>query len=431
VLISRPCNTNRHRIATTLNLSRILLVHNSYREPGGEDQVFESESRLLRANGHQVTEYRASNDDLNGTPIQLVVNTVWNSSQYHQLVAAIRETSPDIVHVHNFFPVVSPAVYYAARAHGVPVVQTLHNYRLVCPGATLFREGKVCEDCVGARMAWRGVAHGCYRGSIAATAAVTAMVSAHRAASTWKSVVSQYIVLNDFSKELFARAGFPREKLFTKPNFVDPDPGFSPESGKRALFVGRLTPEKGLATVLEVWRDIGARLPLDIVGDGPLSNMAKQAAAEIPGVRWLKWLPREDVFSALRDAYFVVVPSEWYEPFGMIVAEAFAVGVPVIASKIGGLSSMIDHEKTGLHCEPGNARDLLGKIRWAIEHPREMAEMRLRVRQAFEDKYTAATNYRHLMDVYAIARRCTYPEKLMRGGLVERVPSSTGKQSYN
>jgi glycosyltransferase involved in cell wall biosynthesis len=225
------------------------------------------------------------------------------------------------------------------------------------------------------------------------------MLSAHRLAGTW-AMVSRYIVLSHFARDRFIRAGFPQQKLSVKPNFVYPDPGFSPASGCRAVFVGRLTREKGVDTLLAAWRSIGDLLPLDIIGDGPLAGQVKEAVANIPGLRWCGWLPRTEVFRVLRSASVVIVPSLWDEPFGMIVAEAFAVGVPVLASAVGGLDTMIAPGKTGLLFKAGDERDLAAKARWVSEHPEQMAAMRLHARREFELTYTAAANYNQLLTIY-------------------------------
>jgi glycosyltransferase involved in cell wall biosynthesis len=385
----------------------ILLVHNSYQQRGGEDQVFESEAGLLRANGHQVTRYHVSNDQISSGSVGLAARAIWNREHHRNVCSLILRTAPHVVHVHNTFPLVSPAVYYAARSCGIPVVQTLHNYRLLCPGGTLFRSGRICESCVGGSVPWRGVIHRCYRHSVAASATVSTMLAVHKLAGTWTSAVDQYIVLNEFARQQFIRAGFPAERLCVKPNFVDPDPGFASASGHGAIFVGRFTEEKGIHTLLTAWRSIGSSVPLDIIGDGPLAPQVNEAADHIPGIRWLGWLPRPDVFNALRGASVAIVPSLWYEPFGMNVAEAFAVGVPVLASAIGGLEQMIHQGRTGFLFQPGNDRDLATKVRWLCEHPDELAAMRPHARREFELNYTASANYELILHIYntAISRR--------------------------
>jgi glycosyltransferase involved in cell wall biosynthesis len=387
---------------------RILSVHNAYRQPGGEDQVFAQEAGLLRSHGHQVVVYEASNDQVNGgNPLVLLGNTIWNRRTHQELRALMQREQPDIVHVHNTFPVISPAVYYAAGEEGIPVVQTLHNYRLLCPTATLFRAGQVCEDCVGRAIPWPGVLRGCYRGSRPATAAAAAMLAIHNYKQTWSEAVSAYIALSDFARDKFIQGGLPAAKIFVKPNFLQADPGMGEgmgEAGRNyALFVGRLTPEKGISTLLQAWRELGAELPLQIAGDGPMAPEVERAAGESGNLRWLKWLPREEILLKMKDASLLVLPSTWYEGFPMILAEAFAIGLPVIASDLGSMSSIVDHLRTGLHFEAGNSSGLVDQVRWLRAHPADAAFIRTQARQEYEGKYTGETSYAQLIDIYESA----------------------------
>jgi glycosyltransferase involved in cell wall biosynthesis len=380
---------------------KILSVHNSYQLPGGEDQVFAQEADLLRAHGHQVLLYQASNDQVTGTnPLVLLGNTIWNRQIHQELRALMNRERPDIVHVHNTFPVISPAAYYAANAEAIPVVQTLHNYRMLCPAGTLFRDGHVCEECVTKRVPWPGVLHGCYRGSRLATAAGAAMLATHNYKHTWSKSVSAYIALTDFARGKFIEGGFPAAKIFVKPNYLQTDPGPGEGKGNYALFVGRLTPEKGISTLLEAWRHIGNELPLQIAGDGPMGSEVEKASREMEGVTWLKWLPRAEILQRMKDATVLILPSTWYEGFPMILAEAFAVGLPVIASNLGSMSSIVDDRRTGLHFVPGNASDLVEKVRWFRAQPVEAGFMRAQARKEYEAKYTAEVNYAELIYIY-------------------------------
>jgi glycosyltransferase involved in cell wall biosynthesis len=380
---------------------KILSVHNSYQQPGGEDQVFAQEADLLRLHGHQVLLYQASNHQVTGAnPLVLLGNTIWNKQTYRELRALMQRERPEIVHVHNTFPVISPAAYYAANEEGIPVVQTLHNYRLLCPAYTLFRDGHVCEDCVGKRIPWPSVVHGCYRGSRPATAAVAAMLATHNYKQTWSKAVSAYIALTDFARSKFIQGGFPEDKIFVKPNYLQSDPGPGEGRGNYAFFVGRLTPEKGITTMLAAWQEIGNELPLQMAGDGPLADEVEMTTREMEGVTWLRWLPRAEILERMKNASVLILPSTWYEGFPMIVAEAFAVGLPVIASNLGSLSSIVDHHRTGLHFEAGQANGLVEAVRWWLAHPAESTLMRSQARLEYETKYTAAANYKQLMQLY-------------------------------
>jgi glycosyltransferase involved in cell wall biosynthesis len=312
----------------------------------------------------------------------------------------LRRERPDVMHVHNTFPVISPAAYYAANAEGVPVVQTLHNYRLICPAATFFRDGHVCEDCLSRSVPVPAVLHSCYRGSRMASAAAAVMLATHNLKHTWSKAVSGYIALTDFARDKFIEGGFPAEKIFVKPNYLQTDPGKGNGNGNYALFVGRLTPEKGISTLLDAWRQIGADLPLQIAGDGPMAADVEKAAGETAGVTWLKWLPRAEILERMKNAAMSILPSTWYEGFPMIIAEAFAVGLPVIASNLGSMASIVDDQRTGLHFKAGDAGDLAEKVRWFLAHPEVVTRMRAEARHEYESKYTAETNYGQLMEIY-------------------------------
>ena len=380
---------------------KILSVHNTYQKPGGEDQVFAQEANLLRSHGHDVILYQASNDQVTGTnPLVLLGSTIWNQRVYQELRSLMRQERPDLVHIHNAFPVISPAAYHAAHDEQIPVIKTLHNYRLLCPSATLFRNGKVCEDCVGRSIPWPGVVHACYRGSRLATAATAAMLAAHHYKGTWNKIISGYITLSPFARNKFIEGGFPPEKLFVKPNFLEHDPGQGEGKGNYALFVGRLAPEKGIGTLLEAWKEIGPDLPLQIAGSGDMSPEVEKAAAESDSITWLKWLPREEILERMKQASVLILPSTWYEGFPMIIAEAFAVGLPVIASNLGSMASIVDHLRTGLHFEAGDANALAASVRWFVTHPAEAAFMRSQARLEYEEHYTADVNYAQLMEIY-------------------------------
>jgi glycosyltransferase involved in cell wall biosynthesis len=383
---------------------KVLLVHNKYQQPGGEDQVFGAEGALLEAYGHRVVRYSVHNDRVAGmNPASLAGSTVWNRSAYRELRALIRRERPRVAHFHNTLPLVSPAGYYAAKAEGVPVVQTLHNYRLLCPNALFFRDGHVCEDCRGKFIPWPGVLHACYRGSRPASATVAAMLATHRGLRTWTQQVDVYIVTTEFAREKFVRGGLPAERLIVKPNFLHPAPDPGELWGDYALFVGRLSPEKGVDTLLEAWKWLGGQMPLKIAGDGPLEERVADATKDLERAEWLGRQPRERVLALMLGASMLVFPSTCYENFPMTILEAYAVGLPVIASNLGGMSSLIDHGRTGLHFRPGDPEDLAAKVAWAAAHPAELADMRREARGEFEAKYTAERNYKQLKEIYETA----------------------------
>lgn len=383
---------------------KVLLLHNRYQIAGGEDVVVQTEKALLKANGHDVTLLETNNDNIVG-PLEkakAATNAIYSRSSKQLVRAEVASFLPDLVHVHNFFPLLSPSVYYACREAGVPVVQTLHNYRLLCPsqGGIFLRKGEVCEDCLGKFFPWPGIVHSCYRNSKAGTTVHAMMLSLHRGLQTWTTMVDVYIALTEFARQKFIQGGLPAEKIVVKPNFAYPDPSQGKGQGGYALFVGRLSPEKGLETLLTAWERIGRRMPLKIVGDGPLADMVASATQKLKGVEWLGRQPKEQVLALMKEAQVLVFPSIWYEGFPMVIVEAYAVGLPVIASDLGSTSSLIDHGRTGLHFRPSDPEDLAAKVEWTLTHPAELAQMRRKARSEFDSKYTAERNYQMLMDIY-------------------------------
>jgi glycosyltransferase involved in cell wall biosynthesis len=384
---------------------KVLLIHNRYRQPGGEDTVFEAEKALLERHGHEVVTFVEDNARLEGVnPLKVAVNVIWSREAQRNIRKWIEQTRPDVVHFHNTFLRISPAAYYVVKQLGLPVVQRLPNYRLICPGALLMRDGKVCEDCLRKIVPWPGVVHGCWRNSRSGTTVVAAMLTFHNILRTWENQVDVYIALTEFARKKFVQGGLPEEKIVVKPNFVHPDPGDGQHKGNFALFVGRLSAEKGIRIMLSAWRLLKS-VPLKIVGDGPLMSEVKaQIERERLGIEVLGRLSREEVFSLMQQASFLVFPSEWYEGFPMTIAEAFACGLPVLASRLGAMAELVEDGQIGLLFEPGNPEDLAARVAWAWAHPEEMRRMGKAARQEFEEKYTAEKNYQMLMQIYERAR---------------------------
>jgi glycosyltransferase involved in cell wall biosynthesis len=385
---------------------KILMVHNHYQQAGGEDRVFQEEAALLEAHGHEVTRYRLHNDQVAAmSRAALAKNTLWNDSVYHELETLVYRERPDVAHFHNTFPLISPAGYHAVKAAGVPLIQTLHNYRLLCPNALFYRDGRPCEDCMGKTVTWPGVVHGCYRGSRAASAVVTAMLVTHRALRTWGDKVDRYIALTEFAKRKFVEGGLPARNIVVKPNFVSPDPGPGGGTGGYALFVGRLSAEKGVDTLLGAWDRLEGRIPLKIVGDGPLAEQVASVARRRPSVQFLGYKPPRDVDALMKQASILVFPSEWYETFGRVAAEAFAAATPVVAADIGAVAELVEHGRTGLLFRPEDREHLAAQVGWFLSHPEEHNRMRREARREFEAKYTAEQNYTRLMEIYGSVLR--------------------------
>ncbi|MBA3583885.1 MAG: glycosyltransferase family 4 protein [Gemmatimonadetes bacterium] len=382
---------------------KVLLVHNFYQQPGGEDQVFEAEGALLEQHGDQVIRYTVHNDQISRmNQAEILATTLWNRGTLRDVGDLLRKEGPQVVHVHNTFPLISPSVYSAAAAAGVRVVHTLHNYRLLCPMAEFFRDGKVCEDCLG-RVPWPGIVHACYRGSRVASGTVATMLTVHRLLGTWQRKVSVYIALTDFARKKFIEGGLPADRLVVKPNFVEPDPGAGEGRGGYALFVGRLAASKGVETMLEAWERVWTRAgtPLWIVGDGPLRDRVQASAGRLEGVRWLGRRSREEVLEFMRDAVLLIFPSEWYEGLPVVILEAYATGLPVVASDLGSMATIVENGRTGIHFQPGNAADLAEKVAAILSQPAAVAVMRKEARLEFEARYTANRNYDQLMRIYS------------------------------
>jgi glycosyltransferase involved in cell wall biosynthesis len=383
----------------------IISVHNHYLTAGGEDQVFESEARLLRERGHEVRQIEEQNSYPDGVAkkISMAADCVWSRRWYREFRALLEKARPDVVHVHNFFPRFSPSIYYACRDRRIPIVQTLHNYRLLCAGAELYRDGKVCEECLDHGVL-RGVQHGCYQGSRLGTAVLTVMVDVHRRARTWSDLVNCYIALTEFSRSKLIAGGLPAERIRVKPNFVLPDPGAKRALGEYGLFVGRLVKSKGVETLLNA-AQAASSVPLQIVGDGPCRELIenRKQAGELSSLTYRGRLPRSETLGAMKGARFLVFPSEWYEGFPVTIAEAFACALPVVGSRLGAMQEIIADGITGLHFNAGDADDLQRKMQWAWEHPAEMQEMGKRARLEFEKKYTAERNIAMLEEIYESA----------------------------
>ncbi|MCE5974339.1 glycosyltransferase [Sinirhodobacter sp. WL0062] len=375
---------------------KILVLHNAYRQRGGEDAVVEAEIALLRRAGHEVHLHHVSNQQIDGVGARFgaLVRVAHNRDAARQVAGLVRETQAQIVHVHNFFPLLSPAVHGAARQAGAAVVQTLHNYRLLCANAMFLRDGKPCTDCLeGSRTT--ALVHRCYRGSLPGSATLMAMQRATR--GDWQEQIDRFIVLTRFSREIFVRGGLPADRLFVKPNFVaraDIPPANAREG---ALFVGRLSPEKGVASLIAAWRSI-PEIPLTVIGSGPLDAALRSAA---PGnVTFIGPLPRDAVLQRMAQARLLVFPSIWYEGFPMTLVEAMAAGLPIVAARIGAAAEIVTPELGALFT-PGDTQDLANKVREV--HGADPGPLSAAARRQYELAYTDDTNLALLERCYAEA----------------------------
>lgn len=393
-------------MTTGTPLLAILVVHERYREYGGEDAAVDAQVRMLKGAGHLVELIEVDNETIDETAgvagqVRLAATTIWSTTGMQRVASAVRTIRPDVVHVHNTFPLLSPAIYAPSRALGPAIVQTLHNFRLVCPNGVLFRDGHPCEDCVGKPVALPGVVHACYRDSVLASGVVAGMLAVHRIRGTWRRDIDRFVALSSFARDRLIHGGIPPSRMSVLRNFVDEPSAPAGDAGEDLLFVGRLTEDKGVPILLEAWRS--SRIPgrLRIAGDGPLGPLVRTAAAE-PGSRIdaLGRLSRDRTLEEMRRARAVIVPSQWYENCPMTVIEAFACGRPVIATRHGGLAEMVEDGSTGLLVDPGSAAGLAASLARAVAEPDLMVAMGQAARRRYEEAYSPEVAYRALIDVY-------------------------------
>jgi glycosyltransferase involved in cell wall biosynthesis len=383
---------------------RVLLVHNYYQQSGGEDDVVANEMALLREHGHEVHLLSRKNSDIQSVwdRVRVSVESTDSARGREYVAEAIRAHSPDIVHVHNFFPLLSPSIYDACHAAGLPVVQTLHNYRLLCASGQLTRNATPCEKCVHGDYHW-GVIHRCYRNSAVGSFFVARMLWTHRRRHTWSEKVACFITPSHFMKSKFVEAGLPAEVIHVKPNFVPEYKNLPPldmtSPRKSALFAARFSQEKGVDLVLQAWE--GLDQPLRMMGDGPLAGLVRERAT--PAMTLIGWRPMETLIEELRNAEFLLMPSTWYEGFPVTLALALANGLPIIASRLGAMGEVVEDGKTGLLFTAGNVAELREKVIWAFNNPQRMREMGANARAVYEEKYSPDANYRMLMEIYEAA----------------------------
>lgn len=378
----------------------VLLVHNFYQRPGGEDSVFRAEGAMMRERGHTVHEYTVHNDAVaNLSRPALAAATIWNRSSEAAIDRAVATSGAAVAHFHNTFPLISPSASCAARRRGAGVVQTLHNYRLFCPAGMFFRDGEQCEACLGAPVPWRAVMHGCYRQSRSATSVAVSMLTFHRAIGTYDRGVDVYVALTEFGRRKFIEGGLPAERIVVKPNAVA-DPGVGRHAGGNVLFVGRLTPEKGIEDLLLAWRRVHARTPearLTIIGDGPCANLV---SGDVPGVTWLGWRSPDEVIRQMQDAAILVFPSIQREGFPMTIVEAFATGLPVVASRFESMLDIVRDGEVGRLYRHHDEEDLAAVLENLLRDEGARRAYGLRARAEYEAKYTPARNYAQLMAIY-------------------------------
>jgi glycosyltransferase involved in cell wall biosynthesis len=384
---------------------RVAILHNRYARRGGEDSVVETEAELLRKAGCEVSLFLVESAPLarsRAARAAAVHRVRWNAGMERRIEEFLAEHPADLAHVHNFFPLLSPAAHAALRARGLPVVQTLHNYRLVCANGVFLRQGRPCEECVS-RGPWNAVRHGCLRGSRLATAVWAEATAAHRRRGTWERLVDRFVAPSGFAKRKLAAAGIAPERIAVKPNPV-PDPGPPGPPGRGAVYAGRLSREKGVDLLLDAWRTLPGATPLAIAGDGPEAPALRARARGIAGVEFLGELPRERVAALLAGCAFAVVPSLCYEVFGLAAAEAMAAGRAVVASDAGALSELVEHGANGLLFRSGDAEGLASACRRLLDDPGLAQAFGREARARYEAELAPAHATERLLALYAEVR---------------------------
>jgi glycosyltransferase involved in cell wall biosynthesis len=395
-----------------MDFGKILVVHNRHAVSGGEDTVVDQEVSLLREHGHTVELVEASNEEIPFVTftdkLAVGLSTLWSRSGYSLVDKAIRRFQPDIAHVHNTFNRLSPSVFWAFSHHNVPVATTLHNYLPLCANAGFVRNGNICLDCLG-RLPLPGIRHRCYNNSLPASAAVVGMQITHRhILQTYPDKVHAFIIPSRRGMEFYRKAGWPDNRLFYKPHFVnnsiEPATMSAPERDRTILFVGRLSSEKGIRELLSAWSRIQTNWTLTIVGTGPLEHELTNTFASLKNVVWRGWCTRATVLDMMKKARFVVVPSLWHEPFGMVAVEALACGTPVLASNRGGLSDIVSSGENGLLFEPS-----LNAIEQALNEacsqtPSLWSAWAKQAYETYQRSYQPEDNYLRLIEIYRAAQ---------------------------
>jgi len=367
---------------------RVGIFHNRYIHRGGEDSTVDLEVDLLSKAGHDVILHCVDNRvEIARSPLgplRAALRARWNPRTVDDISRMLDTTPIDVAHVHNSFPVLSPSLHTTLHERGIPVVQSLHNFRMLCANGYFLRDERSCEDCV-ARGPWNAARHGCYRGSRLQTAVWAEMTAYHRRRGTWQSCVDVFLAPSQLARDKLLQTGIPVERFRVVPNCVL-DPGPCGARGEGAVFVGRLSREKGVHLLIEAWRELPG-VPLRIVGTGPESDRLRAQAAGMPNVEFLGEQPRSAVFATLSGAAFAVAPSDWYEIFGLSVLEAMACARPVVVSRGTALEELIEPGLSGLCFERGDVASLARACRELISDPERTHEMGALARRRYEERF--------------------------------------------
>ncbi|MBE9179730.1 glycosyltransferase [Oculatella sp. LEGE 06141] len=381
---------------------KVLQVHNEYQFSGGEEAVLDAEHTMLKHYGHEVRQWVVSSSALKNAnvlaKVGLSLKSIWSIDAYRQMRQQLNHFRADVVHVHNTIPLLTPSIYAACHDSGVAVVQTLHNYKLICPGSNLYRNERLCEDCVGKAFTYPALLHGCYRRDRLSTIFAVTGLSVNRLRGTYRNDIDVYIALTEFARQKMIEGGLPPDKVAVKPNFVNADIQVGSHQEDYALFAGRLIPQKGIKTLLQAWRSLDGTIPLKVVGRGMLESML---TTDVPkGVEYLGAVPRQEVLSLMQKAKLLIFPSEWYEGFPMTIVEAFATGLPVVASRLGSTAEIVRENQSGWLFQPGDANDLSRVVQRAWSNPTDLQQRGFLARKQYEEEYSIDKNYCATIGIY-------------------------------
>lgn len=376
----------------------ILIVHNQYTSKGGEDTVVENEMRLLKNHGHNVDLYTQSNSQINGlfSKIKTAIYSSYSKDIYKYFNTKKISDKYDIIHVHNFFPLITPSIFYAAKNNGIPIVMTLHNYRLICPSGLLMHKDKIYEKSIKYGP-YSTIFDKVYRNSFIGTFFLAKMIHDHKKKGTWNNTIDKLIALTNFGKKKFIESGINESQLVVKPNFVHDSNKNQLKKENYALFVGRISKEKGIMVLLEAWKEIDYKLI--IIGDGPLKNEVINTNNK--NIIFLGQKNKTEVTELMQKASFLVMPSTWYEGLPMVLIESFCAGLPVIASKIGTLEETVENNVTGLHFKTNNVIDLRLKANKLISDKALLHTLSKNARNQYLNNFSASKNYNILIDIYS------------------------------
>jgi glycosyltransferase involved in cell wall biosynthesis len=407
---------------------KIMLVHNRYRStaPSGENRVVDTEAEALAAAGHEVIRFERHSDDIESwsraRKAALPGRVVWSAEAHRDLAARLRGQRPDVVHVHNTFPLLSPAVLHACRGAGVPVVATIHNYKLACASGDFFRDGAVCHDCAG-RLPGPAIRHGCYRGSRAATAPVALAMTAHRRG--WRSLISAYIFISAAQRDLLTGLSLDPGRVFVRHNLIPARTGLAAASEPldtqltdsqlmdaqpKVVYAGRLDEAKGVRLLMAGWDhyraaaghgDAGLRLL--IVGAGPLQDEVTAWAASRPSVELAGQVDGATCARLMSGARAVLLPSAWEETFGLVVVEAMALGVPPVASAHGSFTELITDGVDGVLFRPGDPAALGHAVADIAAEPARYATYGRQARETYAKRFDPERNLNQLIEIYRYA----------------------------